>query len=138
MNALKLASIILLTAAGAASAQAPAPDRLVPPVAPNGTVMATVDLAAEFPQMPQLKGYTFTQTISTVAPGTGRPLHSHAGKPEIVRILSGTLTDARNGGAPVAYGPGSTLINAKGTQHMWANLGTEPVVFIATAINSPQ
>ena len=94
-------------------------------------ISATVDFSAEFPQV---KGYIFTQTFTTVAPGTGRPLHSHAGAPEIVRILSGTLTDARNGGPPIAYGPGSTLMNAKGTTHMWANLGTEPVVFIATGV----
>ena len=133
MNAIKTAAVILLAVAGAASAQtqAPANDRLVPEVAPNGAVTATVDFAAEFPQM---KGYIFTQTVTTVAPGTGRPLHSHAGAPEIVRILSGTLTDSRNGGPPIAYGPGSTLINAQGTKHMWANLGKEPVVFVATGV----
>jgi quercetin dioxygenase-like cupin family protein len=125
------AAVLMSVWALAAQAQSPTPERLTPQVAPNGTVTASVDLAAEFPQM---KGYVFTQTLTTVAPGAGRPLHSHAGSPEIVRILSGTLTDARNGVAPVAYGPGSTIINAAGVQHTWANLGSEPVVFIATAI----
>ncbi len=44
------------------------------------------------------------------------------------------LTDSRNGGPPIAYGPGSTLINAGGVQHMWANLGQEPVVFVTTMV----
>ena len=134
----KVVSIAVLIAGNCAWTQTPAPKSLVAAVAPGGTVTATVDLAAEFPNIPELKGYTFTQTLTTVAPGTGRPWHSHAGMPEIVRILSGTLTDARNGGPPTAYGPGSTLINAAGTQHTWANLGTEPVVFVATAIHSPK
>ena len=84
-----------------------------------------------------MKGYRFTQNLYTIAPGTGRAMHSHAGAPEIVHIISGTFTDARKGGAPAAYRPGSTLLNVKGTNHMWANLGTEPVVFLATSIKSP-
>jgi len=43
-------------------------------------------------------------------------------------------TDMPGGGAAVAYGPGSTLVSAAGAEHAWANLGTEPPVFIATAI----
>ncbi len=131
MNTLKIAMIALLGAAGA-SAQTP-PQRLTPIDAPTGTITASVDLGAEFPQM---KGYVFTQTFTTVAPNTGRPLHSHAGSPEIVRILSGALTEERLDAPPKAYGPGSTIINAGGIQHTWANLGTEPVVFIATAIKA--
>jgi quercetin dioxygenase-like cupin family protein len=101
--------------------------------APKGTVTAAIDLGAEFPAM---NGYVYTQALTTVAPGTGRAWHSHKDFPEIVRIVSGVLTDSRNGGAAKAYGPGSTLVNAAGTEHMWANLGTEPVVFIATAIRA--
>ena len=131
MKTLTTALIALLAMAGAAVAQTPAPQRLTPTDAPTGKPLATVDLGAEFPQM---KGYVFTQTLNTIAPGTGRAWHSHANNPEIVHILSGTLTEARNGGPPVAYGPGSTLVNAGGIQHMWANLGAEPVVFMAAAI----
>ena len=134
MNRLKIAATGLLLAAGSAWAQAPAPQKLVPAVAPGGAVTATVDLGAEYPAM---KGYTFTQTLTTVAPNTGRPMHSHAGNPEIVRIISGVLTDYRNGGPALAYGPGSTLVNAGGVSHMWANLGAEPVVFVATSLHAP-
>ena len=122
--------------AGSAFAQTPgaAPDRLVPAGAAAPVNAANVDLGAEFPD---LKGYRVTQNIYTIAPNTGRPLHSHAGQPEIVHIVSGTLTDAREGKPPVAYGPGATILNLKDTKHMWANLGAEPVVFIATSIRSP-
>ena len=138
MNRLSHALAMLLMAGVNLALAEDQPSKLLDAVAPRGTITASIDLAAEFPQIAQLKGYIFTQTLTTVAPGTGRPLHSHANNPEIVRILSGTLTDARNGEAPKSYGPGSTLINAAGTEHMWANLGSEPVVFIATAIRAPQ
>ena len=132
MDRFKAAAIALMVcAASSALAQRPAPQRLAPGEAPKGSPAAVVDLAAEFPQM---KGYELVETVNTVPPGTGRALHSHVSAPEIVRVLSGTLTDARNGAAPIAYGPGSTLVNAAGTSHMWANLGTEPVVFLAVAI----
>jgi polar amino acid transport system substrate-binding protein len=101
--------------------------------APAGTITAKVDLGAEFPAM---AGYVFTQTVTTVPPGTGRALHSHAHFPEIVRIVSGTLTDTREGQASHAYGPGETIINAGGISHSWVNLGSVPVVYIATAIRS--
>jgi quercetin dioxygenase-like cupin family protein len=126
----------VLAIAGFAGAQAPAPsaNQIVSKNAAPPVSLANVDLADDFPQ---LKGYRFTQNLYTIAPGTGRAMHSHAGAPEIVHIISGTLTDARQGGKPTAYGPGSTLLNVKGTNHMWANLGTEPVVFLATSIKSP-
>jgi len=137
MKMISNATIVLAMLAVGGSAWTSVPDsqRLAPGLALPGKVTATIDLGKEFPQDPELKGYMFSQTLMTVAPGTGRPWHSHAGAPEIVRILSGTLTDARNGGAPKTYGPGSTLINAQGTQHMWANLGSEPLVFLATGVH---
>jgi quercetin dioxygenase-like cupin family protein len=131
---LLLAGTVALPALAQDPGTAP-PRRLVAAEAPKGTVTATVDMGAEFPAM---QGYVYTQTLTTVAPGTGRAWHSHKDLPEIVRIVSGVLTDARNGGEAKAYGPGSTLVNAGGTEHMWANLGTEPVVFIATAIRARQ
>jgi quercetin dioxygenase-like cupin family protein len=130
MNTLKaaLAAAAILATAGAAWAK---PTQLAPVTSPSGKVVATVDLGAEFAAM---KGYTFSQTVSTVPPGTGRALHSHKGQPEIVYVVSGVLTESHNGGPAKAYGPGSTLINAGGLSHMWANLGTEPVVMINTVV----
>ncbi len=133
---LKVGMLALLISGDLAWTEVPKAQRLVESVAPPGTVTAMIDLGREFPKFPQLKNYVLTQILITVPPGTGRPWHSHAGNPEIVRILSGTLTDARNGGSPKTYGPGSTLVNAGGTQHMWANFGSEPVVFIATTVHA--
>lgn len=101
------------------------------PDASKGDLTASVDLGAEFPAM---QGYVFTQTLFTIAPGTGRAPHSHKDAPEIVRILSGTLTQNRAGEPPKAYGPGSTIVTSGEVTHEWVNLGKEPVVFISTAI----
>ena len=54
--------------------------------------------------------------------------------PEIVRIISGVLTEQRNDGPAKQYGPGSELINNTGVEHMWANLGTETTITLNTAV----
>jgi quercetin dioxygenase-like cupin family protein len=132
MHMMKVALALLLIAGPSAWAQVPAPQRLVPNDAKPGIPTATIDLGNEFPQM---KGFILRQTLATVEPGTGRAWHSHAQSPEIARILSGTLTEARNGGLPTAYGPGSTLVNDGKTEHMWANMGSEPVVMLLTSVH---
>jgi quercetin dioxygenase-like cupin family protein len=133
----KIASAVIICAAAAAvSAAAQTPPKTLAPVeAVTAKPDVTVDLGPEFPQDAMMKGYVFTQTVNTIQPGQGRALHSHAGAPEIVRIISGTLTEAHDGSPAKPYGPGSTLINAGGRSHVWANLGSEPVVFVATSIH---
>ena len=109
----------------------PSAARLAPGETPPGKFEAMLDLGLEFPAG---KGYVMLQSLTIVAPGTGRALHSHAGAPEIVRVLHGTLTDSRNGGPPVAYPAGSTILNTGGVTHMWANLGTETTITLNTAV----
>jgi quercetin dioxygenase-like cupin family protein len=132
---LKPVAAVLLLAAGAAIGSAD-PKPLAPVEAPRGERLAIIELDKEYQDIPAMKGYTFYQSLITVPPGTGRAWHSHAGRPEIVRILSGTLTDQRGDGKPKTYGPGSTITNADGIRHMWANFGKEPVVFLATSVST--
>jgi quercetin dioxygenase-like cupin family protein len=133
----KLTAALALFGAGVASVCAD-PKPLAAVESPRGQPLATVKLENEYQQIAGLNGYILYQNLITVPPGTGRKWHSHAGRPEIVRILSGVLTDQRNDGEPKSYGPGTTLINADGVQHMWANFGKEPVVFLATSIRGPE
>src|ERR1700742_649538 len=104
-----IALVMVATSAVAApkkkKAEPPPVTQLAPAEAPKSIQTASIDLGTEFPQM---KGYVFTQGVNVIQPGTGRALHSHAGKPEIVRILTGTLTESRNGGPAIRYGPGTT------------------------------
>jgi quercetin dioxygenase-like cupin family protein len=58
--------------------------------------------------------------------------------PEIQYIVSGVLTDQRNGGPPIAYGPGSTLINDVDVTHATLNAGKEPVVLYTTNVSTPR
>lgn len=94
--------MLLIAAAGVSAvghAEALQIDRLVPTVARPGPVTARIDLGSEFPQM---QDYVFRQALTVVTPRSGRPPHTYVGMPEIVRVLSGTLTDARNGAPPLS------------------------------------
>jgi quercetin dioxygenase-like cupin family protein len=134
MKSFKAAALVLLMAGGTAWTQTPPTQQSLTPVeAKAGTVEATIDLGAEFPQM---KGYVMAEVYNDIPPGAGKSWHSHKGALEIVRIISGTLTEARNGGPPKTFGPGSLLVNDGKVSHMWANLGKEPVVMVAFQVHA--
>jgi quercetin dioxygenase-like cupin family protein len=114
------------------AAAAPAPAK-TPLASPAVVVTARIDLGREFPQM---KGYAFSQSLLTAPPGAGRGMHSHADFPEVLRILSGVLTETLADGSRLTHGPGETFVSAAGLQHAWANEGTEPLVFVATSIRA--
>jgi quercetin dioxygenase-like cupin family protein len=125
------AAAIALSASGAhAQATLPAPTH-----GPVGERLGVIDLAKAFPQM---QGYELRLSRLTIAPGAGLTLHSHRAMPEIVYIVSGHLTEQRNGGAPVVYGPGSTLINDETVTHTVLNQTNEPVIYIGTHVSKPQ
>ena len=132
-NAAIFAAGLTLGAASLAAAQAVLPQ-------PTGDVLghplANIDLGKAFPD---LNGYVLQVSRLELPPnGGGLPLHSHKEMPEIVYIVSGHLTEQRNGGAPVVYGPGSTLINDETVTHAVLNQTNEPVIYIGTHVSKPQ
>src|SRR5579872_269410 len=113
MRAMWMAAGVVLGAAlgagGLALAQATV---LTPTRAPQGQVLASVDLGPEFPAM---KGYVLDLDRATLVQGAGRGFHAHDSEPEIVQVAQGVLSDQRQGAAVTEHGPGSTLVNANGT-----------------------
>ena len=130
-GAILAAAAVALTTSGAyAQTALPAPAH-----GPTGERLGVIDLAKAFPQM---AGYELRLSRLIVAPGAGLTLHSHKAMPEIVYIVSGHLTEQRNGAAPVVYGPGSTLINDETVTHMVLNQTKEPVIYIGAHVSKPQ
>jgi quercetin dioxygenase-like cupin family protein len=128
MKAVWMAAGIALGAGGLALAQATV---LQPTRAPQGQVLASVDLGAEFPAM---KGYVLDLDRATLVQGAGRGFHAHDSEPEIVQVVQGVLSDQRQGAAITDHGPGTTIVNANGTVHAVVNRGPETVVFYVAAI----
>lgn len=98
-------------------------------------MLGTIDLGRSFPAM---AGYELSLRIATTAPGAGIAPHSHQDAPEIVHIVSGHLSEQREGGPIVVHGPGDTVINDTSVRHAVLNQGSEPVVMYATVVGHPR
>jgi mannose-6-phosphate isomerase-like protein (cupin superfamily) len=123
---------IALGAAGMAAAQAVLP---TPVHGIMGEKLGMVDLGKAFPVM---TGYELRLSRLTVPSGGGLTPHSHKDIPEIVYIVSGRLTEQRNGGPLAVFGPGSVLINDETVTHAVLNQGSEPVVYYGAHVSKPQ
>jgi len=89
--------------------------------------LATIDLGPEL----GLPGRRLRMRRFTFAPGAVfGPMHDHKGRPGLVYILQGTITDHRDGVA-TEYGPGLGWPEDRETRHWLENRGTVPAVEIS-------
>jgi quercetin dioxygenase-like cupin family protein len=94
-------------------------------------LLGTVDLAGE---IEGLAGRQLRMRMVTIEPGgVFGPVHDHVGRPGIVYILQGTITDHR-GGVETDYGPGVGWPEDRDTVHWLENRGTERAVEISVDI----
>ena len=97
----------------------------------------TVDLLSSIdlgPEVEGMAGLQFRMRMVTIEPGgVFGPLHDHKGRPGMVYVLQGTITDHR-GGAVQEYGPGAGWPEDKDTMHWLENKGTTPAVEISVDI----
>lgn len=95
------------------------------------TLLGAVDLAGE---IEGLAGRRLRMRMVTIEPGgVFGPVHDHVGRPGLVHILQGTITDHRNGVA-TDYGPGPGWPEDRSTVHWLENRGTVPAVEISVDI----
>src|SRR4051794_30053290 len=95
------------------------------------TVLATVDLAGEIEGM---AGRQLRMRMVTIEPGgVFGPIHDHEGRPGIVYVLQGTITDHRDG-VTTEYGPGVGWPEDRNTTHWLENTGTVAAVEISVDI----
>jgi quercetin dioxygenase-like cupin family protein len=127
-HALRFGLFAAAMAASPALAQSALP---APKSAPVVAILGAVDMGKEFSGM---AGNLMVLRTVTIAPGGGMALHAHKGKPEVVQVASGVLSEQRNGGPIVQDLPGSTVVNDGSISHTIINMGTVPVVLIAASI----
>ncbi len=91
-------------------------------------LLATLDLAGE---IEGLEGHQLRMRKVTIQPGgVFGPLHDHVGRPGLVWILEGTITDHRDG-IRTDYGPGVGWPEDRDTLHWLENRGTVAAVEIS-------
>jgi quercetin dioxygenase-like cupin family protein len=94
-------------------------------------LLATLDLGLEVEGM---EGHQLRMRLFTFEPGAVfGPIHDHKGRPGIVYILQGTITDHRNGVA-TDYGPGVGWPEDRNTAHWLENRGSVPAVEVSVDV----
>jgi quercetin dioxygenase-like cupin family protein len=67
-----------------------------------------------------------------IEPGGIVPWHSHAERPAIIYVVSGTIEEYSSDCAvPIVHKAGDVSAEAKDISHWWKNTGTETVVLIS-------
>jgi quercetin dioxygenase-like cupin family protein len=94
-------------------------------------LLGTVDLG---PEIDGLAGRRLRMRKVTIEPGgVFGPVHDHKGRPGMVYLLHGTITDHRDGVA-TEYGPGLGWPEDRNTLHWLENTGSVPAVEISIDI----
>lgn len=94
-------------------------------------LLATLDLG---PEIEAMAGLELRMRRFTFEPGAVLgPLHDHRGRPGVVYVLEGTITDHRDGVA-TDFGPGVGWPEDHNTTHWLENRGSRPAVEISVDI----
>lgn len=94
-------------------------------------LLATVDLGHEIEGM---AGRQLRMRMVAIEPGgVFGPVHDHVGRPGVVYVLQGTITDHRNG-IDTDYGPGVGWPEDRETLHWLENRGEIPAVEVSIDI----
>ena len=94
-------------------------------------LLSTVDLG---PELEGMAGRQLRMRRFTFEPGAVfGPVHDHVGRPGIVFIVQGTITDHRDGAA-TDYGPGVGWPEDRNTKHWLENRGAITAVEISVDI----
>lgn len=97
----------------------------------SSELLGTVDLGLE---IDGLAGRKLRMRRFTFEPGAVfGPVHDHVGRPGLVFVLEGTITDHRDGVA-TEYGPGLGWPEDRNTVHWLENRGTVAAVEISVDI----
>ena len=95
--------------------------------------LAAIDLATE---IGKINGHVLRASRTRIAPGGGYAAHVHDGRPEIIVMLGGTLTETRNGKV-VEYTAGSVLSMSNGVVHTLENRGANDIEYISITVRIP-
>lgn len=98
-------------------------------------LLATVELG---PEIQGMGGRRLRMRMVTIEPGgVFGPVHDHKGRPGIVYVLQGTITDHRDG-VVTDYGPGVGWPEDRDTVHWLENRGTVAGVEISVDVVSSE
>ncbi len=95
-------------------------------------VIGSIDLAHE---APALKSHKFRLRRLVVQPGGEVAWHSHADRPAIIYIVSGTILEySSTCRVPIVHRAGDVATETHVTSHWWKNRSSKPAVLLSADI----
>jgi len=129
------AALMLGVVIGAGSKQSLAGAQ--PPTAHKGLAVKGTGFISESSMKKQLglSGYRMQLRAITIAPGGQIAKHSHAGRPGLVKVISGTWTEGRpNGERDFSADTKEAILEDADTVHWFWNRGSEPATALVCDI----
>ena len=108
-----------------------------PPEKMRGMIVSAptaLDLSEQFDSV---DGRRLRMRVITFQPGGAAPLHSHKGRPGIVYVLKGTLTEHVEGKGVFDHQEGDSFVEDKNTVHWAENRTNQTTVVLASDIFKP-
>lgn len=95
-------------------------------------LLGQVDLSKE---KVAVAGHMFRMRRLDIKPGGEVAWHSHADRPALIYVVSGTVTEySSHCSEPIVHTTGDLSVEAGGLSHWWKNTSTQPVTLISADI----
>jgi quercetin dioxygenase-like cupin family protein len=88
-------------------------------------------------QLDGIQGRQLRLRVITFEPGGAAPLHSHKGRPGIVYVLQGTLTEHVEGKGVFDHREGDKFVEDKNTVHWAENRTNQTTIVLASDVYKP-
>lgn len=141
LTAALAATAALVPASPAAAGSCPADksatnalsDAQTAPAGVTDDVIGSVDLQKEL----ALDGRDLRLRRLVVQPGGVVPLHSHAGRPALITVVSGAITEYRSTcSVGIEHAAGEVSTESDGISHWWRNNTGQPAVLLSADVKA--
>jgi len=96
-------------------------------------VIGSVDLGKEI----NVDGRDLRMRRLVVQPGGIVPLHSHAGRPALIIVVTGEVTENRSTcSVGIVHKAGEIASESDGISHWWKNTGTVPAILLSADVKA--
>ena len=103
------------------------------PVDVTDDVIGSVDLGKEI----NVDGRDLRMRRLVVQPGGIVPLHSHVGRPALIIVVTGEVTENRSTcSVGIVHKAGEIASESDGISHWWKNTGTVPAILLSADVKA--
>jgi len=105
-----------------------------PPAANQGLSVSPPTFLDLPQELDNIDGRQLRLRVVTIEPGGVVPIHSHKGRPTVAHLVSGVLTERREGDWVKVHQPGDSWTEGGDVTHWAENRGTAPTVVVAVDV----